>query len=110
MLVVVLAALLMNTLSGCVGEWFVIRTVEEIKRSDARAEYASPQIPRYRHWLHDANPLQSHELKRESSVCGGDLSDIRNHTVDYAQNRAESGNKNVWWRRRTVIPYREFSS
>jgi len=40
-LVVVLAVLSMSTLGGCVGEWFVIRTVEEIKRSDARAEYAS---------------------------------------------------------------------
>lgn len=45
MLVVVLAALLMNTLSGCAGEWFVIRTVEEIKRSDARAEYTSSKSP-----------------------------------------------------------------
>ena len=45
MLVVVLSALLMNTLSGCAGEWFVIRTVEEIKRSDAHAEYVSPKFP-----------------------------------------------------------------
>ena len=43
--VAVLAALSMTTLSGCVGEWFVVRTVEEIKRSDARAEYASPKSP-----------------------------------------------------------------
>ncbi len=43
--VIVLAALSMTTLSGCVGEWFVVRTVEEIKRSDARAEYASPKSP-----------------------------------------------------------------
>lgn len=41
--VVVLAALLMTTLIGCVGEWFVIRTVEEIQRSEYRAEYASPK-------------------------------------------------------------------
>ena len=44
-LVVVLAALSMTTLSGCVGEWFVIRTVEEIQRSKAHAEYASPKAP-----------------------------------------------------------------
>jgi hypothetical protein len=42
---VVLAALSITTLSGCIGEWFVIRTVEEIKRSDARAEYISPKSP-----------------------------------------------------------------
>jgi len=44
-LVVVLAALSMTTLSGCVGEWFVIRTVEEIQRSEARAEYSSAKAP-----------------------------------------------------------------
>lgn len=44
-LVVVLIALLTTTLSGCAGEWFVIRTVEEIQRSDARAEYTSPKSP-----------------------------------------------------------------
>ena len=42
---VVLATLSMTTLSGCVGEWFAIRTVEEIKRSDAHAEHASPKSP-----------------------------------------------------------------
>jgi len=37
--------LVMTTLSGCVGEWFVIRTVEEIQRSEYHAEYASPKTP-----------------------------------------------------------------
>lgn len=44
-LVVVLAALSMATLNGCVAEWFVIRTVDEIKRSEYRAEYTSTQAP-----------------------------------------------------------------
>lgn len=44
-LVVVLAALSMTILNGCVGEWFVIRTVEEIKRSNVNAEYTSPKSP-----------------------------------------------------------------
>lgn len=44
-LVVVLVALSMTTLSGCAGEWFVIRTVEEIQRSEYRAEYASAKAP-----------------------------------------------------------------
>lgn len=44
-LAVVLATLAMTTLSGCVAEWFVVRTVEEIKRSDAHAEYASLKSP-----------------------------------------------------------------
>ena len=42
---VVLAALSMTTLSGCVAELFVIRTVEEIQRSEYRAEYASTKTP-----------------------------------------------------------------
>ena len=42
---IVLAALSMTTLSGCINEWFVIRTVEEIKRSDAHAEHASLKSP-----------------------------------------------------------------
>lgn len=42
---IVLAALSMTTLSGCINEWFVIRTVEEIKRSDAYAEYTSLKTP-----------------------------------------------------------------
>ena len=45
LLVVVLAALSMTTLSGCVGEWFAIRTVEEIQRSEYRAEYTSTKAP-----------------------------------------------------------------
>lgn len=44
-ILVVLAVLSMTSLSGCVGEWFVIRTVEEIQRSEYRAEYASPKAP-----------------------------------------------------------------
>ena len=42
---VILAALSMTILSGCVGDWFVIRTIEEIKRSESRAEYASNKTP-----------------------------------------------------------------
>jgi hypothetical protein len=42
---VILAALAMTTLGGCVGDWFVIRTIEEIKRSDSRAEYTSNKAP-----------------------------------------------------------------
>ena len=44
-LLVVLAALSITTLSGCVAELFAIRTVEEIKRSEAHAEYASSKTP-----------------------------------------------------------------
>jgi hypothetical protein len=44
-ILVALAVLSITALSGCVAELFVIRTVEEIKRSDARAEYASPKSP-----------------------------------------------------------------
>ena len=44
-ILVVLATLAMTTLSGCAGEWFVIRTVEEIQRSKAHAEYASLKAP-----------------------------------------------------------------
>ena len=40
-----LAALSMTTLTGCVGEWFAIRTVEEIKRSEAHAEFSSSKTP-----------------------------------------------------------------
>ena len=53
----------MTTLSGCVGDWFVIRTIEEIKRSESRAQYASNKTPAYRHQLHDANALQLLELE-----------------------------------------------
>jgi hypothetical protein len=44
-ILVALAVLSISALNGCVAELFVIRTVEEIKRSDARAEYASPKSP-----------------------------------------------------------------
>lgn len=44
-ILVVFAILSITALSGCVAELFVIRTVEEIKRSEARAEYASPKSP-----------------------------------------------------------------
>lgn len=44
-ILVVLAALSMTTLSGCVGEWFVIRTVEQMQHSEIRAEYASTKAP-----------------------------------------------------------------
>jgi len=44
-LLVILAALSMTTLSGCVAELFAIRTVEKIKRSEAHAEYASSKTP-----------------------------------------------------------------
>lgn len=40
-----IVGLLALTLTGCVGEWFVIRTVEEIQRSEARAEYVSAKAP-----------------------------------------------------------------
>jgi hypothetical protein len=42
---VVLVTLSMISLSGCVAELFVIRTVEEIKRSEAHAEHASSKTP-----------------------------------------------------------------
>lgn len=38
-------ALVITILSGCVAELFVIRTVEEIQRSEARAEYVSAKAP-----------------------------------------------------------------
>ena len=44
-ILVVLATLAMTTLSGCAGEWFVIRTVEEIQRSEYRAEQVSQKSP-----------------------------------------------------------------
>jgi hypothetical protein len=44
-ILVVLVVLSITALSGCVAELFVIRTVEEIKRSDAHAEYTSPKSP-----------------------------------------------------------------
>lgn len=34
-----------TTLSGCVAELFAIRTVEDIKRSEAHAEYTSAKAP-----------------------------------------------------------------
>ena len=42
---VILAGLSMMSLSGCVAELFTIRTVDEIKRSEAHAEYASSKTP-----------------------------------------------------------------
>ncbi len=44
-LLVVLAVLSMVTLNGCVAELFAIRTVEEIKRSEAHTEHASSKTP-----------------------------------------------------------------
>ncbi len=44
-LVIFFTALSMATLSGCAGEWFAIRTVEETQRSGARAEYTSSKSP-----------------------------------------------------------------
>ena len=45
LLVVALAAISMTMLSGCVAELLVIRTVEEIQRSEYRAEQVSPNSP-----------------------------------------------------------------
>lgn len=45
LLVIALAALSMTTMSGCVAEWFAIRTVEEIKQSKYHVEYASTKVP-----------------------------------------------------------------
>jgi len=45
MKILLLAVLSMTILSGCVAELFVIRTVEEIQRSEARADYASAKAP-----------------------------------------------------------------
>ena len=45
LLVVTLAAISMTMLSACVAELFVIRTVEEIQRSEYRAEQVSPKSP-----------------------------------------------------------------
>ena len=44
---IILAALSMTTLSGCAGNSSVIRTIEEIKRSEFRAEYASNKAPAF---------------------------------------------------------------
>lgn len=44
-LLLVLVVLSMTTLSGCVAELFAIRTVDEIKRSEAHAEYTSSKAP-----------------------------------------------------------------
>ena len=45
LLVVALAAISMTMLSGCVAELFVVRTVEEIQRSEYRAEQVSTKSP-----------------------------------------------------------------
>ena len=45
LLVAALAAISMTVLSGCVAELFVVRTVEEIQRSEYRAEQVSPRSP-----------------------------------------------------------------
>jgi len=45
MLVVVLAALSMTTLSGCVANWAGVHTIEEIQRSETRAEHISTKTP-----------------------------------------------------------------
>lgn len=44
-LVVALAAISMTMLSGCIAELLVIRTIEEIQRSEYHAEQVSPQAP-----------------------------------------------------------------
>lgn len=43
--VILLAVLSMTVMSGCVAEWFAIRTVEEIKHSKYHVEYASTKVP-----------------------------------------------------------------
>ena len=45
LLVIALAAISMAMLSGCVAELFVIRTVEEIQRSEYHAEQVSAKSP-----------------------------------------------------------------
>lgn len=44
-LVVALAAISMTMLSGCLAELLVIRTIEEIQRSEYHAEQVSPKAP-----------------------------------------------------------------
>jgi hypothetical protein len=44
-ILVVLATLGMMVMSGCIAELFVIRTVEELKRSDRHVEHTSPKSP-----------------------------------------------------------------
>ena len=44
-LVLVIATLSMTVMSGCVAEWFAIRTVEEIKHSKYHVENASTKVP-----------------------------------------------------------------
>ena len=41
----ILTALSMMSLNGCVAELFTIKTVEEIKRSEAHLEYTTPKTP-----------------------------------------------------------------